>query len=132
MLMPAISRYRTREPYSIPSTTSLARAREVMTSHEIRHLPILDGAKLVGVVRSESLAAVEAIPGVDLEHVDVARVMTQPVCVWGSAPLDEVSAVMADTKADCVVVLGGQGVQGIFTAVDALRALEQVLRRATE
>ena len=103
-----------------------------MTSHEIRHLPILDGAKLVGVVRSESLAAVEAIPGVDLEHVDVARVMTQPVCVWGSAPLDEVSAVMADTKADCVVVLGGQGVQGIFTAVDALRALEQVLRRATE
>ena len=131
MLMPAISRFMTREPYSITSTASARLARELMTSHEIRHLPVLDGEKLVGIIRSDDLLAVESIPGMDLEHVEVARLMTPPICVWGSAPLDEVSTVMADMKTDCVVVLGGHGVQGIFTSIDAFHALDEVVRNAT-
>lgn len=132
MLMPEIARYMTREPYSVASTESVARAREVMTSHEIRHLPVIDGGELVGVVHAAELTAIEAIPGVDRAFIEVARIMVRPVCVWSSTTLDEVSSVMADQKADCVVVLGGHGVEGIFTAVDALRALKEVLSRVTE
>jgi hypothetical protein len=32
---------------------------------------------------------------------------------------------------DCVVVRGGHGVAGVFTATDALQALADIVRRAT-
>lgn len=128
--MPAVSQYMTREPFTIPSTSTAARAREVMRSHLIRHLPILDGTELVGLVSADELQALSGIPGVDLEHVEIAKIMHPPHTVWGSAPLDEVADLMSDKKVECVVVLGGHGVQGIFTAVDALRALSSLLQRA--
>ncbi len=130
MLMPEVSRYMTREPYTIPSTCTASRARDMMRSHLIRHLPILDGTELVGIVSADELQALSGIPGVDLDHVEIAKVMHRPLTVWGSAPLDEVADLMSDEKAECVVVLGGHGVQGIFTAVDALRALSSLLQRA--
>lgn len=131
MLMPSVSRFMTREPYAITSTTTLDRARALMQEHHIRHLPVIDGAELVGVISRSDVRAVESIPGVALDHVEVARLMAKPLCVQGEAPLDEVSELMAKHKADCTVVLGPRGVQGIFTAIDALHALGEVLQRAT-
>jgi acetoin utilization protein AcuB len=122
----------TREPYSVTSVDSLARVRHMMLSHSIRHLPVIDGARLVGVVSDRDIVAIEGVPGVDLDHVEVARVMSKPVQVWGETPLDEVSELMTKRKSDCVVVQGGHGVAGIFTSSDALTALTDLLRRATE
>jgi acetoin utilization protein AcuB len=130
MLMPSISQYMTREPYSIPSTSSAATARAVMQSHLVRHLPILDGPEVVGLVACAELDAMATVAGADLETLSVSCVMSKPVTVWGSAPLDEVADMMSEKKCDCVVVLGGHGVQGIFTATDALRALGALLQRA--
>jgi acetoin utilization protein AcuB len=75
MLMPTLKRYMTREPYSISSHDSLSRAKALMRGHLIRHLPVIDGDKLVGVLSDRDIAVVEAVPGVDLAHVEVARVM---------------------------------------------------------
>lgn len=131
MLMPAVSRFMTREPYRIASTASLENARELMTAHGIRHLPVMESGKLLGLVSQNDLRIVQAVPGVDLENIDVSRVLTSPTCVWGETSLDEVAEIMAKEKTDCVVVLGGHGVQGIFTSSDALRALGDILQRAT-
>lgn len=73
----------------------------------------------------------KAVPGVDLAHVEVARVMEAPFTVWSEETIDEVSMRMAEQKRDCVVVCGGQGVAGVFTATDALEALADIARRAT-
>lgn len=129
--MPAIDRYMTREPYSVTSTDTLERVRNLMTMHAIRHLPVIDGGRLVGVIAERDVAAIERIPGVDLARIEVARLMGKPLAVWGETPLDEVSELMTTRKADCVVVQGGHGVAGIFTATDALTALTDLLRRAT-
>lgn len=130
MLMPSISQYMTREPYSIPSSSSAATARAVMQSHLVRHLPILDGPEVVGLVSCAELDAMASVGGVDLAAISVSCVMTKPVTVWGSAPLDEVAELMSEKKCDCVVVLGGHGIQGIFTATDGMRALASLLQRA--
>jgi len=129
MLMPAVSRFMTREPYTISSSSTAGRAREVMLGHLIRHLPIMDGSELVGLVSAAELQALAGVPGVDLDHVEIAKVMHMPLTVLGATPLDEVAELMSDRKAECVVVLGGHGVQGIFTAIDALRALSDLLQR---
>jgi acetoin utilization protein AcuB len=131
MLMPSVDRYMTREPYSVSSDETLARVRHLMLVHGIRHLPVIDRGKLVGVVSDRDLVTVESIPGISLEHVEVARVMAKPLQVWGETPLDEVGELMTKRKMDCVVVQGGQGVQGIFTTSDAINALTDLLRRAT-
>lgn len=130
MLMPTVKRFMTREPYSLASTASLARARDLMRVHAVRHLPVIDGGRLVGILADHDIAVVGAVPGVDLGHVEVSRVMELPLDVWGETPLDEVSTLMADRHRDCVVVRGGHGVEGIFTATDALRALAEIVRTA--
>jgi acetoin utilization protein AcuB len=131
MLMPTVSHFMTREPYSVASTDSLRRAHDLMHRYEIRHLPVLDGGQLVGILADRDVAVVGAIPGVDLHYVEVSRVMEPPLDVWGETPIDEVSSLMLSRKRDCVVVRGGHGVEGIFTATDALHALADLVRRAT-
>jgi acetoin utilization protein AcuB len=131
MLMPSVSRYMTREPYSIGPTESLATAKALMTRHDIRHVPVVEAGELLGVIGLGDVRVVEAVPGMSLEHVEIADVMSPPRYVWGETPLDEVATVMSDNKAECLVVMGGQGVQGIFTAVDATRALADLLAKAT-
>jgi acetoin utilization protein AcuB len=130
MLMPSIDRYMTREPYSLAMSDSTQLARDRMLSHSIRHLPVIEGDRLVGVVSQRDVELVAAVPGVDLGRVEVGRIMGPPYYVWSQTPLDEVSDLMSASKTDYVVVRGGRGVEGIFTAVDALAALSDLLRRA--
>jgi acetoin utilization protein AcuB len=40
---------------SIPSTTSLAEARRTMEAHRVKHLPVIDKDKLVGIVTRRAL-----------------------------------------------------------------------------
>lgn len=129
--MPSVDRYMTREPFSVSASDPLSRARHLMVVHQIRHLPVIERGKLVGVIADHDVFAVESIPGINLDHVEIARVMTPPLQVWGETPLDEVSELMTKRKSDCVVVQGGEGVQGIFTATDAIAALTELLRRVT-
>jgi len=131
MLMPTVSDYMTREPYSVVSTDSLARARDLMRRHHVRHLPVVDRDQLVGVISDRDVEVVGVVPGVDLAFIEVSRVMEPALHVWAETPIDEVSSLMADRKCDCVVVRGGHGVEGVFTAVDALRALANIAARAT-
>jgi acetoin utilization protein AcuB len=102
-----------------------------MTNHGIRHLPVIDSARLVGMIADRDIDAIDTIPGIDLAHIEIGRVMSKPLQVWSETPLDEVSDLMMRVKSDCVVVQGGHGVQGIFTSSDALGALTELLRRAT-
>lgn len=129
--MPSVDRYMTREPYSISSTASLERAQNLMRRHQIRHLPVVDGNRLVGMISERDVDMIAAVPGVELPFVEVSRIMSPPVDVWGETPLDEVSDLMTRKRSDYVVVRGGHGLEGIFTAVDALNALSDLLRRAT-
>jgi len=129
--MPTVGCYMTREPYSIESSDSLSRARKLMKTHSIRHLPVIDGDKLVGVLSARDIATIDAIPGVDLAHVEVARVMDTPLSLSSQEGIDEASETMATHKRDCLVVNGPHCVVGVFTATDALLALADIARRAT-
>ncbi len=131
MLMPTVDRYMTREPYRVASSDTLDIVKTLMREHDIRHLPVVDGGRLVGIISERDLHVVEAVPGIHLSHVEVARVMAPPIDVWAETPIDQVSTLMAEKKLDCVVVQGGQGIEGVFTATNALLALTDLARRAT-
>lgn len=130
MPVPAVSRYMTPQPFSIDRKAPLQQAHAVMRKHRIRHLPVLDQGALVGVVTMRDLHLLETIGEVDLETTFVEEAMTQhPFVVTGDMPLDEALDIMTEHKYGSVIVMGRNGVEGIFTATDACRVLAEILRR---
>lgn len=129
--MPAISRYMTKQPWTIARTASLADAHTLMREHQLRHLPVLDNGELVGIVSVGDLHLLETISELALDKVPVDEAMSpRPFIVTGDTPLDEVAEIMATKKYGSAIVVGRDGVEGIFTTIDACSALASILQRA--
>lgn len=126
--IPHIERYMTTSPHTVGQDQKLSQAHKIMRAHEIRHLPVLEAGKLVGVVSDRDLHLIESLSDVDPERVLVEEAMTPTVyTVAPKAALDEVVREMAQHKYGCAVVLDNGKVVGVFTTVDALRAFADLL-----
>jgi acetoin utilization protein AcuB len=124
-----IEKYMTRSPHSIGDDQTLARAKAVMQEHGIRHLPVLHGGRLVGMVTDRDVNLVETLDDVDPRLVTVSDAMSTSVySVPPETPLDEIAAEMAAAKYGSAVIMRGHEVVGIFTTVDACRTLASILR----
>ena len=127
--IPTIQRYMTTSPLSIGLAQTLAHAEEVMSRHGVRHLPVLEGGVLRGILSERDVRLVETLKDVDAKKVTVEEAMTQNVyAVSPEAPLDEVVDAMAERKYGSAVVMQNEKVVGIFTTVDVCRAFGELLR----
>jgi acetoin utilization protein AcuB len=131
MLMPAISRYMTKQPWTITRDASLREAHKLMHEHQIRHLPVIEDGQLVGVVTDRDLRLLEATAHMDPLTTHVEEAMAErPFMVTSDAPVDEVAQIMSEKKYGSVIVMGRDGIEGIFTAVDACRVLAEILQQS--
>jgi acetoin utilization protein AcuB len=123
----------TQQPWTIRKDAKMSQAHEMMRAHRIRHLPVLEAGKLVGIVSERDLHLMETLPGGDPDDIAVEEAMIEDVYVVGADdPVDTVVEEMADHKYGCAVIVNRRGlVDGIFTTVDALQVLADVLRKAT-
>ena len=125
-----IGMYMTANPVAIESRSTLAEAHDRMRASGIRHLPVVDDGQLVGVVSQRDLYLVGTLRSVDPAFASVREAMTaEPYAVAPDTPLDEVVTVMAERRYGSTVVVDRGSVIGVFTTVDALRALSTLLRR---
>jgi acetoin utilization protein AcuB len=130
-IAPRIGQFMTPLPHTIEFDQPLARAHELMRKHLIRHLPVMQNGKLLGLISIRDLHLIETLRDVDPEEVPVEDAMTEePYTVSPDEPLDEVAAIMADYKLGSALVVEAGQVKGIFTTVDALRALLQLWKGA--
>jgi acetoin utilization protein AcuB len=126
--IPPIQKYMTTTPHSIGSDQTLETAQKMMREHGIRHLPVLRGGKLLGVLTDRDLKFVETFRDVNPKLVVVEDAMTEePFTVSPESPLDEVVGTMASEKYGSAIVVQNGHVVGIFTTVDACRALSELL-----
>jgi len=126
--IPAIQKFMTTTPHSIGADQTLAHAHAVMREHRIRHLPVLVGGKLVGMVTDRDLRFIETLRDVDPAKVPVEDAMVTDVySVDPETPVDEVVREMAQHKYGSVVVMQNQKVVGIFTTVDVCTAFADML-----
>jgi len=133
MLMPPISRYMTRQPWTIERDATLTAAHQLMRTHLIRHLPVMDSGKLVGIVTERDLHLIETLRDAEPDEVKVEDAMTEQV--YSVTPGEEVAGVvdkMAELKIGSVIITEGNRVEGIFTSIDALQVLSSVLRRTVD
>jgi acetoin utilization protein AcuB len=126
-----IQRFMTPAPHTISTRQTLAEAHQAMRERGVRHLPVVEDGKLVGVVSQRDLYLLETLRGVDVGRELVEEAMTdEPYVVGPDATLEEVAEVMASRKQGSAVVVENATVVGIFTSTDALRALVTLLRPA--
>jgi acetoin utilization protein AcuB len=121
----------TAHPHTIAPRESLATAQSLMLDLGVRHLPVLDGGRVVGILTERDLLLVESIPGVKAADVRVDEAMFEAVfTVSPETPVAEVVEQMVDRKLGSTVILEEDRVVGVFTCVDALRALQDLLQAA--
>jgi acetoin utilization protein AcuB len=127
--IPSIQKYMTTSPHSIGGEQTLSTAARMMHEHRIRHLPVLSGGKLRGLLTDRDLKLVETFRDVDPTKLTVDEAMTeQPYAVSPETPLDEVVSTMAAGKFGSAIVVQNGHVVGIFTTVDACQALSELLK----
>jgi acetoin utilization protein AcuB len=123
--------YMTPTPFTIGAQQTLAVAQRMMSEHAIRHLPVLDGGKLVGVVTQRDLQLVQTLRDVDPEKLTVDEAMSpDPYTISPGTSLEWVAMAMSQHKYGSVIVVDHGKVVGVFTTVDALRALQELLEHS--
>lgn len=119
-------------PVAIRPEQSLAFAHELMRSHGVRHLPVVEEGRVVGVVSQGDLRLLESIGEVEVDKVPVEEAMVQrPYMVWADTPVSEVLGHMLEQRLGSALVMDRKGLAGIFTSVDAMVALKQLTSAPT-
>lgn len=125
---PTIGDFATAAPYTTHSKRSLADALALMHEHQIRHLPVLEGGRLVGIVSERDLLLIETIRLVDPAKVPIEEAMTaDPYIVERSTPVLTAAEEMWRRKLGSAVVVEKGEVVGVFTTTDALQVLIEAL-----
>ncbi len=126
--IPAVRKYMTTNPLTFKPEMTLLEAQGVMKDKNIRHLPVCEGERVVGMVSDGDLYRATALKGSDATKVALRDVMVnKPYTVSPDAPVDEVVGEMANHKYGSVVVVDNGHVVGVFTATDALSAFADLL-----
>ncbi len=129
MLVP-VEEFTTPDPITVTEEMAMEDVRALMEKHGIRHLPVLRGETVVGIVSDRDVRLVLGLPGENIQQVRVSDIMApDPLTVAANTPLDQVAFTMSERKIGSVIVNEANGqFLGIFTASDALNALIEIMR----
>lgn len=126
--IPSISKYMTTVPHTIGADQTLEKASKMMAEFQIRHLPVLEGGHLVGILTDRDVKLVESFKDVDPRKVKVEEAYTpDPYVATPASSLADVCEQMATKKFGCALICDNHKLVGIFTWVDALSALNELL-----
>lgn len=121
-------------PHTIGPQMTLKVALETFREHNIRHLPVKEANKLVGILTERDVDFALRVERKTPDQMIVKEAYTsEPYIADLETPVAEVASRMAHDHLGCALVVDGARLVGIFTTVDACRALaEQLSHRAEQ
>ena len=127
--MPKIGKFMTPMPHTIEKDLPVPEAMNLMRIHHIRHLPVVDAGKIVGMITDRDIKFASGFG--DVSSMKVDDVMSpEPYTVSPETTLDLVVGAMAVNKLSSAVVLDSRGeVVGIFTSNDGFRVMGEILHQ---
>lgn len=129
-----VAEWMTPDPVTVTPTTDVATARNLLHSRGFRHLPVVDGPRLRGIVSDRDVGVnvrqvrsairAGALDGLLDDARPVAAVMsTTPHRVRADAPLVEAVRLMVSRRIHALPVIDDrQRLVGIITSMDCLLA----------
>lgn len=119
----------TREVLVAPPELPLSFAWATMLQYRIRHLPVVAGDRLVGILSDRDILVRSQLAGQGtlVPSSPVSEAMTpSPITCHHNAGVDELAALMVERKIDAIPVLDDAGrVVGLVTSTDLLALLIQ-------
>jgi len=131
----SVERLANERPKTIESGATLADVISMMNEIKVRHLPVVSGKRLEGIVTSLGIIKYVLDHRKELEKgtifgSPVSEVMEKPVYVSTETPLSEAIDALGRSPIDAVVVVGDDlEVQGLFTDRDVLKETARVLEK---
>ena len=132
-----VSQWMTPMAISVAPGTPVAEARELMRRNRIRHLPVMEGERLVGIVTDRDIRLSLPSPATTLSvweanylvaRLAVREVMTRSVITIDSdQPVADAVQLMLKHKIGALPVVEAERVVGIITETD-FRAIVKMLR----
>ncbi len=124
----SVDEFTTPCPFTVSREATLREVYQLMTTHGIRHIPVVDGKIPVGIVSDRDLKLLGQFPA--WEDFSVGKIMSpDPFTVMYDSKIDTVAFEMSKRKIGSALVMNEIGqIVGIFTSTDALNALIEVVR----
>lgn len=117
----------TRSVVCVGPDDDLDAAWEIMVERKIRHLPVLKGTELVGILSDRDVLAysVPTPDGLKVPRLRVSDGMTNlPYTCRPESRISDVAKMMLENKIDCVPVTDANGILlGLVTSSDLIALL---------
>ena|SRR5579864_7232127 len=127
---PQVIAFMTPFPHSIGVDAPLEDAHKLMREHGFRHLPVMSGGEIVGVLTDRDI---KLVLGPDFGRSDESELRVRdayvesPCVVPASTPLAKVARVMAENRIGSAIITKHGKLVGIFTVTDACHALAEIV-----
>ncbi len=110
---------------TVTATATVADALRLAQQRGIRHLPVVEAGRPVGIVSDRDFK--RALAGPDAGRL-VGDIMSRPVITTGEfGPVEEAARVMLDEKISALPVVRGETLVGILTETDIVRLFVRAL-----
>ena len=126
-----------RDPITISPETGILEASRLLRQHKIRHLPVVKGGRLAGILTDRDLKRVSPSPATSLsvyevnyllDRLEAKEVMTkQVVSVAPKTTIEEAARLLLAHKIGGLPVVEGGMLVGIITETDVLEALVEAM-----
>jgi acetoin utilization protein AcuB len=122
---------------TITKDERMTTARKIMKEKNIRHLPVVDGKKLIGLVTNMDIRKAEASPATSLEirelhylldKLTAGEIMTRNVItISPDISVEEATTLIHDNKIGCLPVVEDGNLVGMITENDVMAILIEVM-----
>jgi acetoin utilization protein AcuB len=122
---PTVQDYMKDAVKTIGYDQSIMRAHDIICKNlNIKHIPVLDGGKLIGIISDRDINLILSFSDVDFKSLKMEEACTlEPYIISPTTPIMEAASEMAERKFGCALVAENGRLVGIFTAFDACSAL---------
>lgn len=120
-----------RKIVTISASERLSTVEDIMTLGHVRHMPVVQAGKLVGILSERDLlrASLSSLASYRDEErraflhvVEITQVMSSPPIVIGpEATIEQAALIMAEKKIGCLPVVEDDLLVGMLTETDVLR-----------
>jgi acetoin utilization protein AcuB len=117
-------------PYFADANDNVAEVERLMDEHHIRHIPVQQEGRVVGIVSQRDLYHVvdRLSPNTDKTRIRARDIMVEePYIVAFDTPLNEVAFEMAQRRIGSAIILHHEKLAGILSATDICRILAEIL-----
>ncbi len=125
--IPSVQKFMTYNPITINASKSVAEAQNLMKEKQIRHLPVMDQDKIVGIISDRDVKLVLSLVLTTPQSLKIKDIAHGSVyTVHPETPIDQVADEMASKHYGCAVVEDNHKIVGIFTVLDGLKAISDI------